>query len=314
MTLYYIFFRFSFIIYATVALGGTKSPSKIPTKTPTKKTLPSAKPSTTPSKTPGSIPKIDKNTVWSNLAWGFPDGGKDNIEASTKLIDIDLFDQAKDQTFVTNLKKNGHIVICYFSAGSFEPKRPDSNNALWAQLKLAKMAGWNEYWLDIRNLNALKQLMGARMQLGKAYGCDGFEYDNTDCYDNKKCWSSMTSPKVANGAAIQNAEIAYLSWLADYAHSLGLVAGLKNTIQLIPSLVKSFDFAINEQCHQYSECDSYQPFFDSQKAVLNVEYESKAVTSCSVYNQNLYKTETKWCVSSDNSVCDAKSKWTNCWL
>lgn len=34
----------------------------------------------------------------------------------------------------------------------------------------------------------------------------------------------------------------------------------------------SFDFAVNEQCHEYAECDSYSAFLLNNKPVLNVEY------------------------------------------
>ena len=34
----------------------------------------------------------------------------------------------------------------------------------------------------------------------------------------------------------------------------------------------TFDFAVNEQCFQYHECGTYQPFLAAGKAVLNVEY------------------------------------------
>jgi hypothetical protein len=36
--------------------------------------------------------------------------------------------------------------------------------------------------------------------------------------------------------------------------------------------VDDFDFAVNEQCFQYDECDLLTPFIDQDKAVLQAEY------------------------------------------
>lgn len=56
-------------------------------------------------------------------------------------------------------------------------------------------------------------------------------------------------------------------WLATYGHSLNLAVGMKNAVGLIPDLVDTFDFAINEQCMRFAECDSYGPFISNDKAV-----------------------------------------------
>ena len=40
------------------------------------------------------------------------------------------------------------------------------------------MSGWDELWLDIRKLDVLQQLMGARMDLAVREGCDGVEPDS----------------------------------------------------------------------------------------------------------------------------------------
>lgn len=54
-------------------------------------------------------------------------------------------------------------------------------------------------------------------------------------------------------------QIAYNTWLADTAHSLGLAVGLKNDIAQVAELAPKFDFFVNEQCMQYSECGLYAP-------------------------------------------------------
>jgi len=40
----------------------------------------------------------------------------------------------------------------------------------------------------------------------------------------------------------------------------------------VQDLVSHFDFMIDEQCFQYSECDSLLPFINANKAVFEVEY------------------------------------------
>jgi hypothetical protein len=48
----------------------------------------------------------------------------------------------------------------------------------------------------------------------------------------------------------------------------GFVCRLQNDIEQIPELVQYFDFAVNEQCFQYNECDKYQFFTSSNKVRL----------------------------------------------
>jgi hypothetical protein len=159
----------------------------------------------------------NSNASWALLAWGFENGGKDIVSADTTMVDVDLFDQAD---LIPNLKSAGHTVVCYLSAGSWESWRPDADDPNWEYIKIGKMSGWDELWLDVRNLTALAIVMGNRMDLAVSEGCDGIEPDNIDCYDNRACWSSMTNPTEPNGKAVEGYQIAYNMWLANYAHRL----------------------------------------------------------------------------------------------
>ncbi len=49
---------------------------------------------------------------------------------------------------------------------------------------------------------------------------------------------------------------------------------LKNDGDQAELLVDYYDFALNEECHAYDECDQWVPFVDAGKAVLNAEYAS----------------------------------------
>ncbi len=42
--------------------------------------------------------------------------------------------------------------------------------------------------------------------------------------------------------------------------SLGLAVGLKNDLDQLVDLVGDFDFAVNEQCYRFNECNKYTPF------------------------------------------------------
>ena len=58
------------------------------------------------------------------------------------------------------------------------------------------------------------------------------------------------------GLDVSRAEqIDYNVWFADEVHAAGMSVGLKNTVELVPVLVEDFEFAINEECHEWNECE-----------------------------------------------------------
>lgn len=110
----------------------------------------------------------------------------------------------------------------------------------------------NERWLDIRRIDILGPIMRARMDMAKKKGCDGVEPDNVDAYtpDNKGGGFKLTYKD----------QIKYNTWLAQEAHKRDLSIGLKNDLDQIADLVTHFDWALNEECWQYDECDALLPF------------------------------------------------------
>ncbi|MGQ0823871.1 MAG: endo alpha-1,4 polygalactosaminidase, partial [Actinomycetota bacterium] len=46
----------------------------------------------------------------------------------------------------------------------------------------------------------------------------------------------------------------------------------KNALDEVPALVDAFDFAVNEQCFEYDECDALRPFLARGKPVFSAEY------------------------------------------
>jgi hypothetical protein len=57
-----------------------------------------------------------------------------------------------------------------------------------------------------------------------------------------------------------------------YAHSQGLAIGLKNAGGIVHDTLSFLDWSVNEQCVQYSECDTFSPFVAAGKPVFHIEY------------------------------------------
>jgi hypothetical protein len=73
--------------------------------------------------------------------------------------------------------------------------------------------------------------------------------------------------------------------MANEAHARGLSVALKNDLEQVVELVDYFDFSINEQCHEFGECDLLAAFIASGKPVLNAEYQSQLVRDASLRAQ-----------------------------
>ncbi len=97
-------------------------------------------------------------------------------------------------------------------------------------------------------------------------------------------WSSITSTPIRTrrGLTISgDTQLLFNTALANLAHSKGLTAGLKNDVGQVGALQPYFDFAINEQCQQYKECATLDPFLSTGKAVFEVEYKLSTSKFCS---------------------------------
>ena len=190
--------------------------------------------------------------------WQWQLKGKLDTSYDVAIYDIDLFDT--DETTIAALKQAGRKVVCYFSAGSSENWRSD-----FAMFKASdqgkKLDDWEgERWLDVRSSN-VRDIMTARLDRAASKGCDGVEPDNVDGYAND------------TGFPLQDSDqYAYNAFLASEAHKRNLAIGLKNDVDQLSALEPSFDFAVNEECHEKSECGGYKVFTSKNKPVLNAEY------------------------------------------
>lgn len=189
--------------------------------------------------------------------------GEINTEYSVDVYDIDLFRVSEAQ--IQQLQDDGRRVICYFSAGSYEGFRADAAEFDSADYANVLEGFEDENWLDIRSPN-VHRIMLERLDLAVAKGCDGVEPDNVDGFLN------------ATGFELTGTDqLAFNRFLANEAHARGLAVALKNDLDQIPALVDYFDFAVNEQCHEFDECETNDPFIDAGKPVFNAEYAARFV-------------------------------------
>jgi hypothetical protein len=216
----------------------------------------------------GELWKPAPGTTWQWQLSGLPVDTSFDVE----VYDVDLFETSDGD--LAKLKGDGRVVICYFSAGSWESFRPDSDkfpdNVKGNQLEPPFA---DELWLDIRS-SVVRDLMKARLDLAVTRGCDAVEPDNVDGFSND------------NGLNLTEADqLDFNKFIAAEARSRGLSVGLKNDLDQLADLVGDFDWALNEECFTYNECDLYSnTFIAAGKAVFHAEYttEDKLSAVCAV--------------------------------
>ena len=198
-------------------------------------------------------------------SWQWQLSGDIDTSIDVEMYDIDLFDTP--QATIDALHAEGRIVICYFSAGSYEDWRDDEGDFPMSALG-DPLDGWpGERWVDVRDAG-VRAVMTARLDLAVMKGCDGVEPDNVDGYQND------------SGFPLSPADqLDYNRFLAREAHARGLSVGLKNDLDQVPDLVGDFDWALNEECVEYDECVALVPFIDAGKAVFHVEYGGASIAA-----------------------------------
>ncbi|CDZ78484.1 hypothetical protein BN59_02794 [Legionella massiliensis] len=208
--------------------------------------------------------------ITQDVTWNYVLKTSPEFSVKAAIYNIDAFENSEAK--VAEIHNQTAKAICYIDAGTWEEWRPDAAN--FPEALKGKTNGWpGEKWLDIRQHSILEPIMQARVDLCKRKGFDAIEFDNVDGYDNKSGFP-LTKTDQLN----------YNILLANMAHRAGLAVGLKNDLSQIEQLVPYFDFAINEQCFQYKECDRLVPFINANKAVLNVEYSLSPEKFCSKAN------------------------------
>ncbi len=226
----------------------------------------------------GSSAKLDGGAVWSpttaapiHFHWMIGDFTQADIlsnQAGTVVYDID--GENGTAADVAAIHAAGAIAICYVDVGTLEMGRSDYSQFPSSVVGPA-VSGWpGENWLLVTaaNQSVILPLMKARfLNWCQAKGFDGIEPDNVDGWTN-----------ISNLSQADN--LAYDMAIGQLAHSLPLSVGLKNlatdlSSTELPMFVGAFDWALNEQCYEYKECDAYTQsgsFLPAGKAVFDVEY------------------------------------------
>ena len=199
---------------------------------------------------------------WSpapTTTWQWQLSGKLDTSVPAQLYDVDLFETPAST--IADLHARGARVICYFSAGSTTGD---------GRLAGERLVGWpDERWLDIRRHDVLGPVIERRLDLCARKGFDGVEPDNVDGYANRSGFPLRAEH-----------QLRFNRFLAREAHKRGLSIGLKNDLDQVRALEPHFDWALNEQCFEYRECDRLRPFTEAGKAVFVAEYALEPEAFC----------------------------------
>ena len=211
--------------------------------------------------TPTTTPRTGAHWTPSSsapISWYWQLQGTVNTSEPAQVYDVDGFDTSA--ATVSALHAQGKKVICYIDFGTSENFRSDFGS--FPASVQGDTNGWpGEKWLDIRQLGVLEPIMTARMQMCVQKGFDALEPDNIDGYTN------------STGFPLSGQDqLTYNTWIATEAHNLGLSVGLKNDVDQTTDLEPYFDWALDEQCNEFSECGTEHVFTSAGKAVFNAEY------------------------------------------
>mmetsp|Transcript_10122 Transcript_10122/g.30303 ORF Transcript_10122/g.30303 Transcript_10122/m.30303 type:complete len:321 (+) Transcript_10122:164-1126(+) len=226
-------------------------------------------------------PASARNLTWyrphryTHWQWQLDDSGtistvrdsQDAAPSKVKWYDIDL-DTAPDAIPSLRRRIPGVKVICYISAGTWEPFRAEEDarrgikQSDFNGLKGKSFGGAfdDERWIDIRN-SRVKTIMTKRLNYAKTIGCDGVEPDNVGAYTED------------TGFPISKAvSLSYSKWFARAAHNRNMNVGLKNSLGLVQQLKNDYDWFLNEQCNAFNECGVYSNLPKRNRPVFGVEY------------------------------------------
>jgi hypothetical protein len=201
------------------------------------------------------------------LTWYWQLQGKIKNTQPVAVYDVDGFETSAAE--VATLHGEGKHVICYIDVGTAENFRPDYGSFPASVLGSPDEGFPNERWLDIRQLSVLEPIMQKRFAICREKGFDAVEPDNMEGYAN------------ASGFPLTAAQqLTYNEWVAGTVHSLGMAVLQKNDPEQTSQQLALFDGALVEQCNQFHECASYEPYLQAGKPVLDAEYHLKTRKFC----------------------------------
>ncbi len=200
------------------------------------------------------------------MNWQIQFTGALDLSVDADVYEVDLFDTPAST--VQLLHSRGRKVICYIDAGTWEDWRPDA--AQYPSQWLGKSNGWpGERWLDIRQAAPLSSILASRLDMCKAKGFDGVEFDNVDSFA-----ANTGFPLTYDD------QLRFNMYLANAAHERHLAVGLKNDPRQVHDLLPYFDWAIVEESFQLNEYANYLPFITAGKPVMAIEYNLQPEQFC----------------------------------
>ena len=175
------------------------------------------------------------------------------------VVDLDM--EETPASVISGLQDDGIRVVCYLSAGSWEPYRADAADFPDSLLGEAYVGFEDERWLDIR-APSLRPLLTARIATAADKGCDAVDPDNVNGFENDTGFDLTADD-----------QLEFNRWLFAEVHDHGMAVGLKNDLAQAAELVDDVEFQVNEECIQYDDCEPLSVFTDADKPVWSIEYE-----------------------------------------
>jgi hypothetical protein len=180
-----------------------------------------------------------------------------DLTVNATVFDVDLFETPPET--VAALHKAGRKAVCHFSAGTWDDLIPDGPAFPTALLGDAVPGSLAGRWLDVRQIDALAPILGARLDQCRSKGFDAVDAEDVDTYTR------------ATGFPLTAADqLRFNRWLAQAAHARGLAIGLRNDLDQAVPLAGDFDFAIVDRCGARAQCAGAAPFRAAGKGVFEV--------------------------------------------
>jgi hypothetical protein len=203
--------------------------------------------------------------------WQWQLQGKVDAAVPACVFDVDGFETPR--ATVAALHRSGRVAVCYLDVGSWESYRPDAGRFPRSVIGRRYEGFPDERWLDIAHFRRFAPILKQRFRLCAHKGFDAVEPDNLAGFENHTGFHLTAA-----------AQLRFNRWVAERVRALGMAVALKNDPRQVHALLGRFDFAIVEQCFQYEECESYEPFVRSGKAVFEAEYELEPAAYCDAAN------------------------------
>ncbi|CZR50353.1 uncharacterized protein PAC_00225 [Phialocephala subalpina] len=220
-------------------------------------------------------PSIARPGTWSppkpapGLTWQIQLNSKVNLNHNVSIFDIDLFQNTKYD--VAELHRRGIYVICYFSAGTWEPLRDDLDNfnRTAPGLHYDDPSGHfkEEQWFNTTD-PVVRDGMAKRILRVKNMGCDAVDPDNVDTYDNETGFNA----KPENVETDKQTSIDYISFLSNITHKASMQMSLKNAPEIVDYVIHMVDFQVNENCANSTQCWKFRKFIADGRPLFEIEY------------------------------------------